>query len=85
VFPLAELRFQPKGGRGLTLMALEEGEALAAFVTFGDALRVQGAGRGGKARDEVLKGAALALHRGKRARKGVKVAAVLKPESLGPA
>jgi topoisomerase-4 subunit A len=37
---------------------------------FAQALRIEGTGRGGKARDEVLKGAALLPYAGKRARKG---------------
>jgi topoisomerase-4 subunit A len=40
---------------------------------------VLGTGRGGKAKDELLKGAALAAHVGKRARKGHKVEGILKP------
>jgi len=38
-----------------------------------DALRVSGVNRG-KSKDELLRGAALAAHEGKRARKGHKVA-----------
>jgi topoisomerase-4 subunit A len=45
---------------------------------------VLGSGRAGKPRDELLKGAALASHGGKRAKKGAKVEAVLKPERLLP-
>jgi topoisomerase-4 subunit A len=43
---------------------------LVSVATFADALRVLGTGRGGKAKDELLKGVALAEHAGKRARKG---------------
>ncbi len=70
VFPLDELKHQPKGGRGLTLMDVDAKDALASVAAFTQALRVLGSGRGGKAKDEVLKGAALAAHVGKRARKG---------------
>ena len=70
VFPLDELKHQPKGGRGLTLMDLDAKDRLASVAAFTQALRVQGSGRGGKAKDEVLKGAALAAHVGRRARKG---------------
>ncbi|EHR71635.1 DNA topoisomerase IV, A subunit, proteobacterial [Burkholderiales bacterium JOSHI_001] len=70
VFPLDELKHQPKGGRGLTLMDLEPKDALVSVAAFGDALRVLGSGRGGKAKEEVLKGAHLTAHVGKRARKG---------------
>jgi topoisomerase-4 subunit A len=70
VFGLDELKLQPNGGRGLTLIDLEPKDALVSVAAFGAAIQVQGIGRGGKARDELLKGAALAPHLGKRARKG---------------
>ena len=74
VFPLDELKHQPKGGRGLTLMDLDAKDSLASVAAFTQVLRVLGSGRGGKAKDETLKGAALAAHVGKRARKGRLVA-----------
>jgi topoisomerase IV subunit A len=70
VFGLDELKLQPNGGRGLTLIDLEPKDALVSVAAFGDALRVLGSGRGGKPRDELLKGAGLEPHVGKRARKG---------------
>jgi topoisomerase-4 subunit A len=70
VFPLAELKHQPKGGRGLTLMDLDAKDSLASVAAFSQVLRVLGSGRGGRAKDETLKGAVLAGHVGKRARKG---------------
>jgi len=72
VFPLADLKRQPNGGRGLTLMDVDAKDPLVSVATCADALRVSGSNRG-KAKDEVLKGAALAGHEGKRARKGHKV------------
>jgi DNA gyrase/topoisomerase IV subunit A len=73
------LKLQPKGGRGLTLMDVDAKDPLLSVATCADALRVIGQGRGGKPKDEVVKGMALASHVGKRARKGHKVEAVLKP------
>ncbi|HRI18254.1 MAG TPA: DNA gyrase subunit A, partial [Burkholderiaceae bacterium] len=70
VFPLDELKHQSKGGRGLTLMDLDAKDTLASAAAFTQTLRVLGSGRGGKAKDEALKAAALAAHVGKRARKG---------------
>jgi topoisomerase-4 subunit A len=71
VFPLDELKHQPKGGRGLTLMDLEPKDALVSVAAFTDALAVHGSAlRGGKPRSDTLRGAALAAHVGKRARKG---------------
>jgi topoisomerase-4 subunit A len=75
VFALDELKLQPKGGRGLTLMDLDARDALVSVAAFEQSLLVQGTAlRGGKPREEVLKGAALAAYLGKRARKGKAVA-----------
>ena len=84
VFGLDELKLQSKGGKGLTLIDLDAQTPLVACVSCGDALRVLGTGRGGKPRDEGLKGVALARHAGKRARKGQRVDGVPKPERLLP-
>ncbi|MGA0612967.1 DNA topoisomerase IV subunit A [Caldimonas sp. KR1-144] len=78
VFALDELKLQSNGGRGLTLMDVDAKEPLVSVTAFAEALQVQGAGRGGKAKDELLKGAALAAHTGKRARKGKKVEGFVK-------
>ncbi len=70
VFGLDELKLQANGGRGLTLIDLEPKDALVSVAAFGQVLQVLGTGRGGKPKDEVLKGAALTPYVGKRARKG---------------
>jgi len=75
-FTLDELKLQPKGGRGLTLLSLEGKDALVSVAPFEKTLRVLGSGRGGKAKDETLGQAALAPYKGARARKG-------KPAELG--
>ena len=75
-FPLDELKHQPKGGRGLTLMDLEAGETLVSIAAFGSALRVLGTGRGGKPKEDLLKGASLAPYVGRRARKGKPLEAI---------
>jgi len=73
VFGLDELKLQPNGGRGLTLIDLEPKDALVSVAAFTDVLQVLGTGRGGtKDKDETLRGAALAAYEGKRARKGKK-------------
>ncbi len=70
VFGLDELKMQPGGGRGLTLADLDEGDSLVAVTAFADALRIEGvASRGGKAKEVVLKGAALEAHVARRAKK----------------
>ncbi|MCH2242444.1 MAG: DNA topoisomerase IV subunit A [Aquabacterium sp.] len=69
-FALAELKLQSNGGRGLTLMDVDDKAPLVSVATFASGVRVSGTGRGGKAKEVDLKGAALAAHAGKRARKG---------------
>ncbi len=70
VFGVDELKLQAKGGRGLTLIDLDVKDALVSVAAFAESLRVLGTGRGGKPREEVLRGAALEPHVGRRARKG---------------
>jgi topoisomerase IV subunit A len=70
VFALAEMKLQSAGGKGLTLMDVDSKAPLVSVASLGTTLRLLGTGRGGKAKDELLKGAALAEHVGKRARKG---------------
>ncbi len=70
LFPAAELKHQPKGGRGLTLMDLDDAEALVATAVVTQGLTVHGSGRGGRAREIVLKGTALAPFQGRRGRRG---------------
>jgi topoisomerase-4 subunit A len=72
VFPLAELKLQPNGGRGLTLMDVDPKDPLLSVASFGPALKLIGQGRASKAKEEVLRAAAWAEHAGKRARKGRK-------------
>ena len=70
VFALSDLKLQPKGGRGLTLMDVDAKAPLLSVATLADSVSVQGSGRGGKPKEELIKGVALASHQGKRARKG---------------
>ncbi|MEO7057128.1 MAG: DNA topoisomerase IV subunit A [Caldimonas sp.] len=70
VFGLDELKLQGNGGRGLTLVDLDPKDAVVSVAVFADLLGIAGTGRGGKARDETLRGAALEAYVGKRARKG---------------
>jgi topoisomerase-4 subunit A len=81
-FPLDELKHQPKGGKGLTLMDLEGSDSLVSIACFTTQLRVLGSGRGGKPKDELLKGVGLAAHAGKRARKGKPVEGLQKVARL---
>ncbi|MFN8850513.1 MAG: DNA topoisomerase IV subunit A [Inhella sp.] len=69
-FPVTELKLQPKGGRGLTLIDLEGKDRLHALACFATQLNLSGIARGNKPKDDVLRLSGLAAHAGKRARKG---------------
>ena len=77
-FALDELKLQRAGGRGLTLMDVDAASPLRSVAVHAGAVKVSGSGRGGKAREEDLKPAALAAYAGKRARKGRRVEGLLK-------
>jgi topoisomerase-4 subunit A len=82
VFGIDELKLQSNGGRGLTLMDVDAKDPLVSVATFAQVLRVLGSGRGGKAKEEDLKGAALEVHVGRRARKGRKAEGSIKPQRV---
>jgi len=85
VFGLDELKLQPNGGRGLTLIDLEAKDPLVSVAAFTDTLQVLGTGRGGaKEKDETIRGAALADYEGKRARKGKKQDVMVKAMRVLP-
>jgi topoisomerase IV subunit A len=84
VFNLDEIKLQPNGGRGLTLIDLDPKDALVSVAAFNAALQVSGTGRGAKPREEILKGATLAPHVGKRARKGKSLGAAMKATRVAP-
>jgi topoisomerase-4 subunit A len=84
VFPIDELKHQPNGGKGLTLMDVDARAPLLAVASFGEQLRLLGTGRGGKPREEILRGAALAEHVGKRARRGRKAGGFVRLLRLAP-
>ncbi|ABX14611.1 DNA topoisomerase IV subunit A [Burkholderia multivorans] len=71
VFGIDEMKTLSGGGRGVTLMALDDKETLVQALAIDPAgVVLIGAGRGGKVQDETLSYAGLAPHIGKRARKG---------------
>ena len=82
VFAREELKLQPGGGRGLTLMDVDAKNPLASVASFKSVLQVSGQGRGGKAKEERLGAAGLQDHQGKRARKGRKIEGFVKPLQL---
>jgi topoisomerase-4 subunit A len=86
VFGLDEMKTLSGGGRGVTLMALDEKETLTQALAIGKAgVVLLGTGRGGKAYEETLSGAALTPHIGKRARKGRAPDSKLKLLGMRPA
>ena len=84
VYALDELKLQPGGGKGLTLMDVDAKAPLLSVASLAGELRILGSGRGGKPKEEVLKGAALAEHQGRRARKGRLVAGLQKVQRVLP-
>ena len=82
MFPLDELKLQSNGGKGLTLMDVDAKTPLVSVATCGDALLVQGLGRGDKPKEELLRFSGLAAHAGKRARKGQKLDGFKKPQRV---
>jgi topoisomerase-4 subunit A len=82
VFGLDELKLQANGGRGLILMDVDTKDPLVSVAPFAEAVRLLGTGRGGKPKEEDLKGAALAAHVGKRARKGRAIEASMKAQRV---
>jgi topoisomerase-4 subunit A len=85
VFGIDEMKTLSGGGRGVILMALDPKESLRqALAIDARGLVLIGTGRGGKARDEKLAGAALEAHVGKRARKGRAPDSTIKVTELRP-
>jgi topoisomerase-4 subunit A len=78
VFPLDELKHQPNGGKGLTLMDVDRQDPLISVASFAHQFKLSGSGRGGKPKDDILKAAGVADHVGKRARKGRKAPGFVK-------
>ena len=80
VFELSDVKTQTGGGRGVTLMDVDEGERLLIALPIGREGAKLGATKGsaGKAVEVVLGGAALNAQRGHRARKGKLVDSKLK-------
>ncbi|WP_418315275.1 DNA topoisomerase IV subunit A [Piscinibacter sakaiensis] len=82
VFPIAELKRQANGGRGLTLIDLEGKDRLLDVCPFENSFVLVGAGRGGRIKEEIVKPAGWAPFAAKRARKGKP--AGMKAQALKP-
>ena len=81
-FEIAELKLMGNGGRGLMLIDLEAKDSLAGAAAYTRSVRIDGIGRGGKARDETLEIRSLNNARAARGRKGKAADLGFKPTSV---
>ncbi|QNK66221.1 DNA topoisomerase IV subunit A [Variovorax sp. PAMC26660] len=81
-FDITELKSLPKGGRGLTLIDLEDKDTLAGAAAYTRSVKIEGIGRGAKEREETLEIRTLNNARGTRARKGKAADLGFKPTSI---
>ena len=81
-FEIAGLKHMAKGGRGLMLLDLEDKDTLAGAAAYTRSIRLDGLGRGGKARSETLEIRSLNNARGTRGRKGKAADLGFKPHSV---
>ncbi|MDE1007156.1 MAG: DNA topoisomerase IV subunit A [Paraburkholderia fungorum] len=85
VFGLDEMKTLSGGGRGVTLMALDDNETLLQALSINKAgVVLIGTRRGGRVDEEKLSGATLTPHVGKRARKGRAPESKMKLDGLRP-
>jgi topoisomerase-4 subunit A len=83
VFPAAEIKAQAAGGRGVTLMGLDDGEKLVDAIVCGKAgVIVTALNRAGKPVENAVDGAEFKSHEGSRARKGTLLKGKLKDARL---
>ncbi|MGC8508262.1 MAG: DNA topoisomerase IV subunit A [Thiomonas sp.] len=83
IYAAAEVKTLARGGRGVTLMALDDGESLTSIAHLAsdrDALLLTGKGRGGADRSTTLSAAQQAGYAGKRARRGRQLDLTYKPD-----
>ena len=81
-FEITEIKTMANGGRGLMLIDLEPKDTLAGAAAYSRSVRIDGIGRGGKARDETLEIRSLNNARAARARKGKAADLGFKPHSI---
>lgn len=80
-YALSELKLM-SGGRGLQLMKIDEGDALAGAAAYTHSVRITGVGRGGKVKEESLEIRSLNAALGKRASKGKTTGWTFKPNGV---
>jgi topoisomerase IV subunit A len=81
-FEIGELKTQSAGGRGLVLIDLDAKDTLAGTAAYTRSVKIEGIGRGGKAREETLEIRSLNNARGARARKGKAADLGFKPTGI---
>ncbi len=81
-FEIGDLRAMANGGRGLMLIDLDAKDTLAGAAAYTRSIRIEGVGRGGKAREETLEIRSLNNARAARARKGKAADLGFKPASV---
>ena len=81
-FDITELKQMAGGGRGLMLIDLDAKDTLAGAVAYTRSVRIDGIGRGGKARDETLEIRSLNNAKSARARKGKAADLGFKPNAI---
>ena len=81
-FAITELKLQPAGGRGLVLIDLDDKDTLAGAAAYTRSVKIEGIGRGGKAREEMLEIRSLNNARLVRARKGKAADLGFKPTGI---
>ncbi|MDD5333993.1 MAG: DNA topoisomerase IV subunit A [Rhodoferax sp.] len=81
-FEIKDLKTLSNGGRGLMLIALEDKDTLAGAAAYTRSVKIEGIGRGGKAREETLEIRSLNNARAARARKGKAADLGFKPTSI---
>jgi topoisomerase-4 subunit A len=81
-FEIKELKTLSNGGRGLMLIDLADKDTLAGAVAYTRSVKIEGIGRGGKAREETLEIRSLNNARAARGRKGKAADLGFKPTSI---
>ncbi len=81
-FEIKDLKVMANGGRGLMLIDLDDKDALAGAAAYTRSVKIEGIGRGGKAREETLEIRSLNNARALRARRGKAADFGFKPVSV---
>jgi topoisomerase-4 subunit A len=81
-FEVSELKQMDKGGRGLVLIDLDAKDTLAGAAAYTRSVKIEGIGRGAKAREETLEIRSLNNARAARARKGKAADLGFKPTGI---